>query len=356
LGGVSSNYFYVNDYFENTDIFQTGIFVGFRMPLFFFLSGIFFRQRKFAEFLKKRFHTLIVPFIFFYIIAVLCVAVKYYLLAPALNIDMKPFYEYVFAVIGLFQLHPQSPPTGINTPLWFLIALFMMQIIHYCAVKLVNKKWLLIFFALALYEISYILRMHFITGLFYIEVVCGGYIFYLFGSLVGPQLLKIVENKVSAQRMMMFSLLIMILFSLLQISDGIIGGLKFILGALSFITVVFVFFRYTKNFKIINSLKFWGQYSLEVLVTHILIMPSVIRIITRIFREEFFMNQEIYLWLCVVSAFVICVLIEIPVIKFCNRYLPQFLGKKPLTIPRWSKKNVGLVKLDDESENKQEAG
>jgi fucose 4-O-acetylase-like acetyltransferase len=38
------------------------ICVGYRMPLFFFLSGIFFRRRQLKEFLKKRINTILIPF------------------------------------------------------------------------------------------------------------------------------------------------------------------------------------------------------------------------------------------------------------------------------------------------------
>jgi fucose 4-O-acetylase-like acetyltransferase len=343
-----------------------GMFIDVRMPLFFFLSGLFFRQKKFTKFFKRRLQTLVIPFITFYIIGVIWTYLQYNWLAPALNINFASvlnveigtigaFSEYAFAFIGIFKIHYSNTlPTIANPPLWFLVVLFMVQMIHYVIIKLTDKKWLIIFFAIFFYGISLILKRHQVQG--YIIAAGMYYIFYMLGSLAGPVLVKSVENKIYAQRIVMFFLSVMILLSLLPISNGIVRHTIYILRALSFTAITFVIFRYTKNFKIINSLKFFGQHSLEVLVTHVLIMTLVIGSMAKCFQTVFSsLDMKDYRWLCIILVFIICILIEIPIIKFCDRYLPQFLGKKPFTIPHWGK-NAGLVKLDDESENRQEAG
>jgi fucose 4-O-acetylase-like acetyltransferase len=328
------------------------------VPLFFFLSGIFFRQRKFMEFFTKRFQTLIVPFIAFYVIGVLVSIIQYNVLAPNLNIDnienIGTFKEYAFAFIYLFHMHPPVEPLIVNLALWFVPALFMIQMLHYVIIKLTNKKWLIIFFAIMFYGVSIILKKYGFVSLFLSATKY--YIFYMFGSLYGQQLLKIVDNKVYACRLALFSLVTMFLLRLLIIPNEAIISLRYISIVFCFIAFVFVFFRYTKDFKIINWLKFWGQHSLEVLVTHVLIISLINEIIIKYFQKIFSLTLIDHLWIYIILSFLIIVLLEIPIIKFCNQYLPQFLGKKPFTIPRWSKKNVGLVKLDDESENKQEAG
>ncbi|MGE4421879.1 MAG: acyltransferase family protein [Pseudodesulfovibrio sp.] len=87
----------------------------FHMPLFFFLSGMLFRDAPLAPLARKKFNTLIVP----YIIACLLTALLYWVAAgPA-------FGSGFFLSIPYGILWAHSPDSLYwNSPLWFLPALF----------------------------------------------------------------------------------------------------------------------------------------------------------------------------------------------------------------------------------------
>ena len=104
----------------------------FHMPLFFFLSGMFYRQKR--NFVWTRFRSLIIP----YILYTLFFAILFWLRGGEC---LKPLHR-----ISLWF------PSAIVGPSWFLIALFNISVVYYLLDLLVkNKRGLLaITFAIGL--------------------------------------------------------------------------------------------------------------------------------------------------------------------------------------------------------------
>lgn len=102
------------------------IIYGCHMPLFFFLSGIVFQREKydFGGIVKSRFNSLIIPYVFFYLITYF-----YWLFVEK---SMRSFdIEWWQPLLGLFygsQWHDLMIHNGI---LWFLPCLFITQILVY---------------------------------------------------------------------------------------------------------------------------------------------------------------------------------------------------------------------------------
>lgn len=116
---------------------------GFHMPLFFFLSGVVFNREKYSinDFVKNRFNTLILPYIFFYVLTYV-----YWLLIER---SMRSFdCDWWQPILGLFygsQWHDLMIHNGI---LWFLPCLFLTQLIVYMATG-VRNRILMIFILVA---------------------------------------------------------------------------------------------------------------------------------------------------------------------------------------------------------------
>ncbi len=110
--------------FFNEDI--NLLLVNTRVPFFFFLSGLFFKQYScFKEFFIKKVNHLVVPYFFFSYIPFCLFAY---------------FYTDRYSDI-LYYLTAFIPPW--NTPLWFLRSLFIAFLIYYLIDKLDKKsKWL----------------------------------------------------------------------------------------------------------------------------------------------------------------------------------------------------------------------
>ena len=94
-----------------------------RMPLYFFLSGLFFKKySNFKEFAIKKTNKLIIPYLFFCLI-------PYCLLAPFFNEAYKTStFTVDFTNLSFYGLAIATPYNG---PLWFLRCLFMTNIFYY---------------------------------------------------------------------------------------------------------------------------------------------------------------------------------------------------------------------------------
>ena len=95
----------------------------FHMPLFFFLSGITYNEKRYTSFkllLKNKARTLIVPFI---ITALITIAVNIIIPSWRVNVTWKNIAELLL----LWDLHGLN-----NGPIWFLGCLFSVHILHWC--------------------------------------------------------------------------------------------------------------------------------------------------------------------------------------------------------------------------------
>lgn len=90
---------------------------GFRMPLYFILSGLFFKQYEgFAGFLKRKTNKLLIPFVFFFIVTSV---IPYWVL------DRMQHWPYVF------KFFYREERVMFNGPIWFLLCLFEVNILFY---------------------------------------------------------------------------------------------------------------------------------------------------------------------------------------------------------------------------------
>ena len=117
--------------------YSWGVFFdSFRMPLYFFLSGIFFKRYSgIQEFAIKKVNNLIIPLLFFYAFAYLYDAVSWgiYLLSESDTSTYEryswwPFWEII-----------RSGMTYHNQPLWFLTALFEVNLLYYFLQRFINS-------------------------------------------------------------------------------------------------------------------------------------------------------------------------------------------------------------------------
>ena len=114
----------------------------FHIPLFYVLSGMMFRREKyptFGAFFKKRFRTLIIPYLFFSFISfpIWSLMAIYPMGFTRENVSQIPSY---FVQIFIAQ----NSGTVCNTPLWFVPNLFVIECIYYFIsdIKSRNLHWL----------------------------------------------------------------------------------------------------------------------------------------------------------------------------------------------------------------------
>lgn len=102
------------------------VLYGFHVPLFFFLSGIFFRSDTcFKKFFIERFKNIMIPFYFFGLFAIFSYLLFGNIITPS---ELKSLSECLY---GLIVGSVKTDCMRFNYHLWFLPALFSMNIIMY---------------------------------------------------------------------------------------------------------------------------------------------------------------------------------------------------------------------------------
>ena len=112
-----------------------GYFIrSFLLPLYFFLSGVFFKTYgSFGVFLKKKTNKLLIPFAFFYLTLSVFISIFLYryfgiVIEYAQNFDIIP-------ALTEFITRENFP----NSPIWFLLSLFEISIIFYFCHYIADK-------------------------------------------------------------------------------------------------------------------------------------------------------------------------------------------------------------------------
>lgn len=95
-------------------------FDAFRMPLYFFLSGLFFKTYgTFGNFFKKKVNKLLIPFTFFYVVSCF---IRLFLFCGQSSTP-----SFVSFLVDFYFYHCSM----VNGPLWFLLCLFEVNVIFY---------------------------------------------------------------------------------------------------------------------------------------------------------------------------------------------------------------------------------
>ena len=98
----------------------------FRMPLYFFLSGVFFKQYEgFWGFFKRKVNKLLIPFAFFYLAFGVALPIVLY---NHCGIKMQIFNPKLGIGESLLQIGAENFP---NAAIWFLLCLFDVNIFFY---------------------------------------------------------------------------------------------------------------------------------------------------------------------------------------------------------------------------------
>ncbi|MGG3307313.1 acyltransferase family protein [Paenibacillus lautus] len=118
---------------------RTYIF-SFHMPLFFFISGYLFSIIKYDnmfQFIKRKSLTILVPYVAFALISIVSLSVLH-----DANLTIK---EYAFDFIN--STRNQIP---FNEALWFLTALFVIEVVYYLGLRFIKNKYILLFICIAI--------------------------------------------------------------------------------------------------------------------------------------------------------------------------------------------------------------
>lgn len=294
----------------------------FRMPLYFVLSGLFFKPYdNLWSFIKKKTNKLLIPFLLCYL---------FFNLPVSFLVELK---AGTFTHISLFLCEDGFRPNlGINKAIWFLFCLYIVNILFYliyitskniiCRIVLAFTcgvtGWYLGYSHISLY-------LWFDTALTALPFFVMGYVMRHYGD--------ILYKKMSAIDYAMIGLCLTLLIGIYyynkahnEVIDNFIyneynvGVLTVYLGGLVGTYMVLLL---SKAFTYIPVLSYIGRYSIVVLITH-----QAYRFFIRNILYQLDLPQESAL--LNLGVFIFLMLIELPTIKYGIKYLPVCFAQKDI--------------------------
>lgn len=249
------------------------IIYSFHMPLFFFISGFLYNEKKYSKNLKKilfsKIKTLIWPFLTFTLLALF-----FKLLSQEhIVINSFDFLEFI------------KGNKSLNTPLWFLTALFTTEILFSQIIRVnLNNKITIVLSVLVLAILGFINIYKFrLIGVFNIHIALIAQLFFMMGWLFkkSDYGINFLINKYLLFKIVLIFLLLLVAslsntrLDMYEIDYGNLFLVMF--SASSGIILVVLFSKLLSNYNFLKGIfKYLGKNSLIILGLHTIIAPTVV--------------------------------------------------------------------------------
>ena len=280
--------------------------------IFFFLSGIFFRRMCFSEFLKTKVQTMLIPFVFFYILSYPFRLVVHYW-------DNRTFANFDWGcILDVFDISAQTDYLSVNVPLWFLLCLFIIQVIYYF-ISYMDKK---LIFVVAISCFVFRNFFYSIPAPFMANAAFYYMGFFALGNLFGKSWIE----KLSDTCFQHIALLLSVLLFAFVICVNVDSMSEYMQQQVKHVKLFMVFFAFMSIASLFNGnrylglLRFFGENSLIILGLHVLPLIIIRRISFKLFGDPTPMMGFVHSIICMVIMYL--------VILFCNNYIPRLVGRK----------------------------
>lgn len=286
-------------------------FGNYRNPIFFFASGMFFKLTDFKSFFSKRINTIIIPFLFFYILSI-----------PFRFIidlwDYRSIYAFDWdRILDVFRIIDKSDYLSLNVPLWFLLTLLIIQSMSLLLLRLPNTVIIL----LACMAVFFKQELEQWPTLFMINNAVYWFAFFAIGFVIGKPLIKLLS--LEKRRLQVFTGSILLVFVCVAFEKcGMTDYHEFVEHAkyLAFIVSFTAFMSFFNGMANVEALRFFGKNSLIVLGTHLWILVPLGRIMFKLTGIH-------HPWIGFGMAIATAILL-IPVINILNKKVPYLVGKQ----------------------------
>lgn len=284
-----------------------------RMPLYFILSGLFFKDYGGGHnFFIRKTNKILIPFIFFYLIG--CIA--YYIIKFAAPNMLITDARGIFDVFNNRQFF--------NGPIWFLLCLFWCNII-FCQITIhIKEEWLRIMTVIAMGALGLFLGKR---GLFipmFIDVALTALPFFAFGYYLKKSDI-LYPNKYDKYNILFAFVFWSIAFILTKTTEyrlslhynGLDGWSTYFISIASVLAILFL----CKSIKYIPFISYAGRYSIILLSVHHMIYRPLIVIMQKTGIELLGNNWSIAIMTLLLSA---------ACIPVCKKFIPWFVAQKDL--------------------------
>lgn len=310
-----------------------------RMPLYFFLSGVFFKQyENFWGFLRRKVDKLLVPFATFYVAFSLCFPWLVYKLWHWKILSYRMTLPLTDAVTQFYWLE-KFP----NTAIWFLLCLFEVNILFYLiyliakhikkercrAATIMGVSLTVGAIGMALSLTKTDLPMFFDTALTSVPFFACGYLSNKYSDVLrsGWRYDRYIPLIVLACVAGVYFLSYPIDFRSntflgngwwMEYPSGLMGTLAVILTA--------------KKLKRLPVITYWGRYSIMILLTHQVVYQSLNKLVKVLeLKPALGITSS---WVEMLITFVVTMAVCTILIPVMRRCLPHITAQAPVFAPR----------------------
>ena len=296
----------------------------FRMPLYFVLSGLFFKTYDgLIPFFKKKTNKLLIPFFF----------VFFFIVVPTtILLDLKTGAEITWDSVFLDDNGKLN--LGIDGAIWFLLCLFLINLFFY-VIFLLSKRNLITIIILSCFcgIAGYLLNVKNQYLLVWMDSALTSMPFFMLGYVMRKHTSVLNEDFSRKDYLLSIAALLVLLLvygfneycgtNVIEFArnEYNIHLLSLYLGGMAGTLLVFLFSKYFGHLPIVSYI---GRYSIVVLLTHLLYL-FVIR--NLLYQVGIHQGERIDINLAV---FVMIIVLMLPTIKFCVKYLPYCFAQKDL--------------------------
>ncbi|WP_455544271.1 acyltransferase family protein [Intestinibacter sp.] len=275
----------------------------FHMPLFFVISGILCnhtnqKERTISNVIISKFKSLIIPYIFFELLAIFISMIQ----------NDFTFDAFKINIINSIFMYCKAGAT------WFLPCLFVAEVVFIFMVKYVENNKLCWLFSALIFLIPFSIE----ANHQYIIVPLRCFTAFGFISFGYYMYNIVIEKELSFPILIVLLTLNIVLGELNRCVDLWSLGFNniFLYIASALFGTLFIIFSFKK---------IKGNIILEYLGTNTIIIMSTQQVILGIISK--FIGVQFYDYLRGILIFIIAIIIEIPVIYIINNYMPWMLGK-----------------------------
>lgn len=280
----------------------------FRMPLYFFLSGLFFKTYSgYFDFLRRKTNKLLVPFVFFGLIGIV------YSLVWADKLPAQRTWQNLYPFV----------------PVWFLWCLLLMNNLFYLVRHLCRRRKPLIYLCVVcLGVIGYNAGGNYIHVL-HVRSALTAMPFFVAGYAVRNHT-NFLTRRVRKYEWVFIAIAIFLLYGLVMFNGKVailyvnnvysVPVWALYLGGAAGIYAILTLAKLLHRLPVISYL---GRYSIIVLITHY----PIVYLFPKSWNRMLFHGFHGY---CALEELVLLACVQVPIICLCKRYLPWLFAQEDL--------------------------
>lgn len=295
--------------------------MSFRVPMYYFLSGLFFKTyNDFSDFARRKINNIIVPLFFFY-----------YMACALAIICCEVFHLDKLGLIGdswqwIYLLDPFLLNNfHYSNALWFLISLFEVNIIYYILQKHLSATFTYVT-AFVLSLAGWLIAQNGIMLPLQLDTAFVALPYFILGNITKKHA-SLQKTKHDKWGLLIFVPVLIVLYFIapsINIHDRELPN-YISLYAVPFIAILSLFW-FSKNLPKIPIINYIGRYSLIVLGTHSIILGPIRSVVFKAIGESYASYWAVLL---------VLILAELVIIPVMIRLFPKFTAQKELfTAPK----------------------